>query len=140
MSQAALESLGGGRFRLSGTLNAASVVSILKESRSRFAGWEHLDIDLEAVTQSDSAGLALLLEWLRLARTTPQVIHYRNLPPQISALARISEVEDLFAVIDDAATAESAAGIQLAGSLTTSGSDASSSSSSAGASGGGLPS
>ncbi len=47
------------------------------------------------VGESDSAGLALLIEWLRLARQRAKTIHFANVPAQIEALARISEVEDL---------------------------------------------
>jgi phospholipid transport system transporter-binding protein len=106
VSRATLESLGSGRFRISGQLDAVSVVDILKESRELFQQSPQIEIDLGGVTESDSAGLALLLEWLRLARLTDQVMQFRNLPPQVSALARISEVEDLFGITDEAVTAE----------------------------------
>jgi phospholipid transport system transporter-binding protein len=92
---ASLESLGGGRFKLSGRLNANSVVSVLKESHRRFEETKTVDVDLGGVTESDSSGLALLLEWLRLSRIADRAIHFTNLPAQIGALARISEVEDL---------------------------------------------
>jgi phospholipid transport system transporter-binding protein len=90
-----LESLGNGRFKVSGRLNSSSVVAVLKESRSHFAESKAIDIDLSGVTESDSSGLALLLEWLRLSRIAERSIQFQNLPPQINALARISEVEDL---------------------------------------------
>jgi len=92
---ASLESLGDGRFKVSGPLNASSVVAVLKESRGRFEAAKSIDVDLSGVTESDSSGLALLLEWLRLSRIAERAIHFHNLPPQINALARISEVEDL---------------------------------------------
>ena len=52
-------------------------------------------VDLGGVGASDSAGLALLIEWLRVARQGGQAIRFANVPAQIEALARISEVEDL---------------------------------------------
>lgn len=97
MSSARIEVLGAGRFRIGGVLNAVTVVGLLKQSRERFAGAPRIELDLGAVAESDSAGLALLLEWLRLARHANQQIHYVNVPAQISALARISEVDDLLA-------------------------------------------
>jgi ABC-type transporter Mla MlaB component len=39
----------------------------------------------------------LLIEWLRLARQGEKTIRFANVPAQIQALARISEVEDLIA-------------------------------------------
>jgi len=94
-SEAKLESLGGGRFRISGVLDATTVSGLLEQSAQSFEGQAHIDIDLAAVTESDSSGLALMIEWLRLSRLAKRQIHFENMPPQIEALARISEVEDL---------------------------------------------
>lgn len=96
MSNARIEALGAGRFKVSGVLDATTVTALLKQSRESFAGSSRLELDLGLVTESDSAGLALLLEWLRMARHASQQIHFSNMPAQISALARISEVDDLF--------------------------------------------
>ena len=97
MSNARIEALGAGRFRVSGALNAVTVIDLLKQSRASFAGVTRLEVDLGGVSESDSAGLALILEWLRAARQGDQQIHFSNIPAQISALARISEVDDLLA-------------------------------------------
>lgn len=93
--QARLEDLGEGRFRLEGVLDAATVVRILKQGNQQFAGQPGIQIDLSGVMASDSAGLALLIEWLRGARERGQSMQFTQLPEQLSALARISEVEDL---------------------------------------------
>jgi phospholipid transport system transporter-binding protein len=90
-----LESLGDGRFRVGGLLDASTVTAVLEESRMRFQGVASIIVDLGGVTESDSSGLALLLEWLRLARKEKQKIHFDHVPQQIIALARISEVDDL---------------------------------------------
>ena len=94
-SHARLESLGAGRFRVSGVLDASTAREVLEESEARFEQFDKLDIDLGGVGESDSAGLALMIEWLRLARQWNKAIHFANVPAQIQALARISEVEDL---------------------------------------------
>jgi phospholipid transport system transporter-binding protein len=54
-----------------------------------------LEIDCHAITASDSAGLAVLLEWLSVARRAGRSLRYTRLPPGLAALARISELEDL---------------------------------------------
>lgn len=95
LSRAKLESLGGGRFRVSGVLDATTVGELLKQSAERFSNIDRLEVDLAGVSDGDSAGLALLIEWLRLAKDSQRPIHFANVPGQISALARISEVEDL---------------------------------------------
>jgi phospholipid transport system transporter-binding protein len=95
VGRAKLESLGNGRFRISGVLDASTARGVLEESASSFAQSKEIDVDLGGVGESDSAGLALLIEWLRVARLGGQAIRFANVPAQIEALARISEVEDL---------------------------------------------
>jgi phospholipid transport system transporter-binding protein len=96
VSRARLEALGEGRFRVSGVLDATTATDVLEQSESRFTqAASKIDVDLGGVGESDSAGLALLIEWLRMAKQSGKEIHFANVPAQIEALARISEVEDL---------------------------------------------
>ena len=60
-----------------------------------FAGESDIEVDLSGVTHADSAGLSLLIEWLRLAKLQGKQLHYVALPVQLSALASISEVDGL---------------------------------------------
>jgi phospholipid transport system transporter-binding protein len=90
-----LTGLGGGRFALSGVLGFATVKEILAASRRLFADHAVLKIDFSAVTHSDSAGLALLLEWINWAKHYRREIRYFNIPQAVLAIARISEVSDL---------------------------------------------
>ena len=106
-SRARLESLGAGRFRVSGVLDATTARAVLEQSESRFEQFPNLDVDLGGVGESDSAGLALLIEWLRLAKQWNKPIRFANVPAQIEALARISEVEDLIGGAEKKAEKES---------------------------------
>lgn len=112
MSQAKIESLGDGQFPVSGVLDATTVTAILKRSRDLFVDVQVIQIDLGGVTESDSSGLALLIEWLRLAQQRRQKITFSNVPQQIEALARISEVEDLFHANGSSLAAQPAAAAQ----------------------------
>jgi len=100
VTQSSLEALGNGRFRVSGVLDAGTTPALLSESRERFAAEKTIDVDFAPVTESDSAGLALLIEWMRIARRQGQKLRFSNVPPQVAALARISEVEDLLATAE----------------------------------------
>jgi len=53
-------------------------------------------VDLAGVTDSDSSGLALLIEWLSVAKSGAALIALRNMPAQLHQLAGLSEVEGLF--------------------------------------------
>jgi len=92
---ARLEALGEGRFKVYGALDSDTATDLLKRSDEAFKSASALEIDLANVPEGDSAGLALLIEWVRLAKQRQQTIHFKNVPPQIAALARISEVENL---------------------------------------------
>jgi len=52
-------------------------------------------IDLAGVTASDSAGLALLIDWLSVAKNAGRTLRFENVPSQLQQLARLSEVEEL---------------------------------------------
>lgn len=92
---ARLEALGDGRFKVYGALNAETVTDLLKRSTEAFKGASSIEVDLANVPEGDSAGLALMIEWLRLGKQRRQTIHFKNVPEQIAALARISEVAEL---------------------------------------------
>ena len=85
---------------MSGVLDAATAPELLEESSAKFSNQSGVDIhvDFASVAESDSAGLALVIEWLRLARQRGQRMSFANLPKQLLALARISEVEELIQV------------------------------------------
>ncbi len=92
---AKLEQQGEGRYRVSGELSFATVTELLLQSRSLFAGESSIEMDLSGVTHADSAGLSLLIEWLRQAKLQGKQLHYLALPAQLGALASISEVDGL---------------------------------------------
>lgn len=89
------EALGGGRFLVRGELGFATVRDALEQSKSLFAEHSIIELDLAGVTRADSAGLALLLEWVNWARNSVREITYRNIPAQVRSIAEISEVEDM---------------------------------------------
>jgi len=95
MMEAKFESVGPGRFRVSGPMTFVTVTGLLRQSADRFAHGERAEVDLAQVEESDSAGLALLIEWKKIARRQGGSVRFINMPPQLTALARISEVEEL---------------------------------------------
>jgi phospholipid transport system transporter-binding protein len=63
---------------------------VLESSRA-----ERIVIDCAAVTRADSAGLAVLLDWLAWGRRKSRALSLENLPASLLAIARISEVDEL---------------------------------------------
>ena len=90
---AQLQQLDDHGFRLSGELNMYSVASVANALRAPLAKASGvIRIDLGGVTRSDSAGLALMLEWLREAREREVELHFINLPRQLLAIAGVSDL------------------------------------------------
>lgn len=86
-----------GRVVVSGELTFATArdarqlgLLVLESSRA-----ERIVIDCGAVTRADSAGLAVLLDWLAWGRRRTRPVALENLPASLIAIARISEVDEL---------------------------------------------
>lgn len=54
-----------------------------------------IHVDCGGISASDSAGMTVLLDWLAYAKCSGRSLHYGNLPGQVEAIARISDVLDL---------------------------------------------
>ena len=91
-----------GMFEIRGELSFDTVTSVLAESKEvLFAGpSQQLDLDLGGVSRADSAGLALLLQWLRMARHQRKQLTFHHLPEQLLAIARAGELEPLLPIAD----------------------------------------
>jgi len=80
---------------VSGSLHFTTVTALLPLGADAIDRGRAAVIDLAGVTASDSSGLALLIEWLSLARGASRILRYENIPSQLQQLARLSEVEEL---------------------------------------------
>jgi len=95
VSTASVEALGEGRFAVRGPLRFQTVSAVWRESVPLFRDVPRLALDFSAVTEVDSAGLALLIEWMREARRQGAEIHFLNMPTQMQTNARVSGLEGL---------------------------------------------
>jgi phospholipid transport system transporter-binding protein len=61
-------------------------------------GKSRLRVDLAGVTRADSAGLALLVEWLRESEIAGNSIEFVNVPAQLLSIARVCGLDDILAL------------------------------------------
>jgi phospholipid transport system transporter-binding protein len=61
----------------------------------RTANRRQMQVDCSGITASDSAGMTVLLDWLSFAKRSSWSLHYVRLPPQLEAIAEISDVLEL---------------------------------------------
>ena len=92
---AEFQTLEGDRSRVVGALHFTTVTALLHAGAAAIANGKASIIDLSGVIDSDSSGLALLIEWLSIARAERRPIHYQNVPAQLLQLARLSDVDEL---------------------------------------------
>jgi phospholipid transport system transporter-binding protein len=95
MSKFELNDLGEGRFALVGEMTFETAERILIASEEPFEQHTRIEVDLSGVTKADSAGLALLLEWITWANHTVREIRFLSMPERVLAIARTTEVEQL---------------------------------------------
>ena len=81
--------------RVAGELTFDSVPAAWERGLRCFQGREQVVIDLGQVRRSDSAGLALILEWLREAKRAHTRVSLRNVPAQMLAIAGATSLEGL---------------------------------------------
>jgi phospholipid transport system transporter-binding protein len=84
-----------GYINVCGDLTFVTVNDLLNSARTVFATIPILDIDLSKVSCSDSAGLALLIDWMRSAKQQNKNIVFHNIPAQMLAMAHASGLDEL---------------------------------------------
>ena len=85
-----------GVLRLDASLTFATVPALHGPGAAHIAAAGNaLQINLQHVEVIDSAGLALLIDWLAVARARHCQLRYSQPPEALLALARLSEVEPL---------------------------------------------
>jgi len=85
-----------GEFQLSGIVDFESVPQLLHQTHTLFSDNQDVTVNLYGVEQSNSAGLALIIHWLQLAKEKKLSIQFKNIPSQLLEIAKISGIDSLF--------------------------------------------
>lgn len=89
----------GGTIRIEGELGFQNVAELNPQGQALIASATSLEFDLAGVVRVDSAGLALLVEWMRNAQTSGKSIRFLNVPPQMLAIARVSGLDQVLPLV-----------------------------------------
>jgi phospholipid transport system transporter-binding protein len=81
---------GAGRFIIDGDLTFATIGKQTLKSFTFLNTSKHITIDLGRVACTDSAGLALMIEWIKHTRHHRAHITFKNIPEQLLNLAKLS--------------------------------------------------
>ncbi len=77
----------GDTFRVSGPMTMASVAQLLDEASKVIDGISN--IDFSQVSDVDSAGISVLLQWIREAKAKKRDLALNNLPENLKSLATV---------------------------------------------------
>ena len=98
MADATLIDNGAGNWLLQGELGFDSVAGVLRHSGAMMTGVARLEVDLRDVSRADSAGLALLVEWLRESEYAGNEIAFINVPDQLLSIARVCGLDEILSL------------------------------------------
>ena len=90
--------------RLSGALTFRTTPALYRETGHLFGGGGGAGvsaIDLSGVTEADSAGLALLLEWKARAQDRNEALSLINPPEHLLRLAALGEATELLGLVGE---------------------------------------
>lgn len=99
MIDAVLCEQGRGRYALNGCLSFKTVNRLLRDSSVLFSSPAPLVVDLSGVERTDSAGLALLAEWMKMAQRTDKGLTFCNMPEQMLEIARTCGLVDVLPIV-----------------------------------------
>ena len=80
---------------VAGTLNFDTAGAALDQVRPMIEKEPSLTIDLDGVSNSNSAGLALMIEWLAIGRSTGHNVSFARVPDGLMQLAGVCQVDGL---------------------------------------------
>jgi len=95
LAQFSIEADGPERLRACGELGFATAAEALRAGLALLAKGGRCTVDLGGVSAADSAGLAVLVEWLAASAERGGSLTFEAAPAQLRAIARISDLEPL---------------------------------------------
>ncbi|MGR8940259.1 MAG: STAS domain-containing protein [Gammaproteobacteria bacterium] len=90
MSRLNIIDKGAGHYQVEGDLTFATIDKRMVKAMNFLAAAKEITIDLSQVANTDSAGLALMIEWIKYSRAKRTQLRFSNVPKQLLSLARLS--------------------------------------------------
>ena len=90
MTKLSIIDQGAGQFIIDGDLTFSTIDKQTVKSFAFLSAAKLITIDLGRVACTDSAGLALMIEWIKYTRHHRTQITFKNIPEQLLNLAKLS--------------------------------------------------
>lgn len=88
----------GDTLRIGGELDFDSVAELWAVTKALFATEPFACIDLRGVERSNSAGVALLVEWLRQAQGFQRDLRFTHVPAQMRAIIQVVDLDSVLPI------------------------------------------
>lgn len=82
-------------FHIRGDLDFSNVMSVYNKSLPLFGKTSEWVFDFSQLHSSDSAGLALMVEWMKLSKKMNSVISFNHLSEEIMSLAKAADMDGM---------------------------------------------
>lgn len=89
-----------GVFMVKSDMTQSTVNRLLAESLPILLEMPTWDLNLSCVAKADSAGIALMLAWMRIAKEKKIHLKFSHLPKAMVDLARVSGVDALLPIVN----------------------------------------
>jgi phospholipid transport system transporter-binding protein len=83
------------QFLVTGDLNFSNVMSIYQKSLLQLAKRPEFNFDFSSLQSSDSSGLALMIEWIKLAKQRNKPIVIKHLSPDLLSIAKAAGLDKI---------------------------------------------
>lgn len=92
-----------GQIAIEGELNMQTVPGISKQLAELMAQSDNgaLELDLAGISRSDSAGVALLVEAMQIAKMSQRTLSFSHLPQQMKDIAGVSGLLDILPISEN---------------------------------------
>jgi len=84
---------GAGHFLVDGDLTFSTIGKKTVKSLEFLSSAKEITLDLSGVVTTDSAGLALMIEWVKYARGKRIQVTFKKIPQQLLNLAKLSGLD-----------------------------------------------
>lgn len=82
-------------FFVAGDIDFSNVMSLRQKSLAQFNHQSELAFDFSQVKSSDSSGLALVIEWIKLSKDSNKKIKLMHIPEDLMLIAKASDLDSL---------------------------------------------
>jgi len=83
------------KFAITGDLDFFNVMSVYEKSLAQLHKEKSWHFDFSGLKSCDSSGIALMIEWIKLAKKQSKSIEFSHLSPEILSTAKAAQLDNL---------------------------------------------